>query len=454
MASRRRIPSMVGVVLAAAALLVGAGVVAASAGTVAADGPTVLAATAGCGKTPTLRNGTYTIQSGGQSRTYILRVPDNYQPTLKYRLFVGLHWLNGSAQNVAAGGGAAGAAWAFYGQQRASGNGAIFIAPQGLDAGWANTNGRDVTLVDDILRVVENDLCVDTTQRFALGWSYGGSMSYALACARPNIFRAVVAYSGAQLSGCAGGTQPVAYFGIHGTHDSVLNISSGRQIRDTFVRVNGCTAQNPPEPPNGSGRHITTAYAGCRAGYPVQWAAFDGDHTPEPADGGGTNTATTWTTGEVWRFLSQFGPATSPISTTPGPSSPAPSSPMPSDPVPSNPGPSSPGPSNPAGQACRVSSKVNAWNTGLTADITLTNTGTTAVNGWSLSFSLAAGQTITSGWNATYSPTSGQVTARNAGYNGTIAAGGSVSIGFQAGHTGNSAAPTAFVLDGVPCVTS
>jgi hypothetical protein len=78
MASRQRISSMAGVVLAAAALLVGAGVVAASAGTVAADGSAVPAATAGCGKTPTLRNGTYTIQRGGESRTYILRIPDNY----------------------------------------------------------------------------------------------------------------------------------------------------------------------------------------------------------------------------------------------------------------------------------------------------------------------------------------------------------------------------------------
>jgi hypothetical protein len=101
-----------------------------------------------------------------------------------------------------------------------------------------------------------------------------------------------------------------------------------------------------------------------------------------------------------------------------------------------------------------VSSKVNAWNTGLTADLAITNTGTTAVNGWSLTFTLAAGQSITAGWNATYSPASGQVAARNAGYNGTIAAGASVSIGFQAGHTGTTAGPTAFALDGVPCVTS
>jgi hypothetical protein len=263
-------------------------------------------------------------------------------------------------------------------------------------------------------------------------------MSYALACARPAVFRAVVAYSGAQLSGCQGGTQPVAYFGIHGTRDSVLGINLGRQIRDTFVRANGCTAQSPPEPANGSGRHITTAYSGCRAGYPVQWAAFDGDHTPEPVDGGGANTATTWTTGEVWRFLSQFGPATSPADSSPAPSSPA---------------PSSPAPSNPAAGACRVSGTVNAWSTGLTADIAVTNTGSTAINGWSLTFTLAAGQSITSGWNATYAPASGQVTARNVSYNGTIAPGGSVSIGFQAGHTGNNAAPTGYALNGVACAT-
>ncbi len=55
-------------------------------------------------------------------------------------------------------------------------------------------------------------------------------MSYALACARATIFRAVAVYSGAQLSGCSGGTQPIAYMGIHGISDSVLNISAGRSL--------------------------------------------------------------------------------------------------------------------------------------------------------------------------------------------------------------------------------
>jgi endoglucanase len=100
---------------------------------------------------------------------------------------------------------------------------------------------------------------------------------------------------------------------------------------------------------------------------------------------------------------------------------------------------------------CRVSSAVNAWNTGLTNNITITNTGTTAVNGWTLTFTLAAGQTIVSGWSATYSPASGTVTATNAGYNGALPPGGSATIGYQANHTGNAAAPTGFKLNGTTC---
>jgi poly(3-hydroxybutyrate) depolymerase len=412
-ARNRRVPTAV----VAAAMLVVAGTTVLLSGIASAGQGSVRAATAGCGKTPTLRDGTYTVQSSGQNRTYILRLPANYTNSRPYRLVVGLHWLNGSANDVVGNG--------FYGLQQRADNSAIFVAPQGLDAGWANTGGRDVTLVDDILRVVENDLCVDTSLRFALGFSYGGAMSYALACARPAVFRAVAPIAGANLSGCSPGNQPVAYFGIHGTRDSVLNISMGRTIRDTFVRNDNCTTQNPPEPAAGSGTHITTTYSGCRAGYPVRWAAHDGDHVPLPTD---RNASSSWVPGEVWQFFSQFG------STTP-----------PTDPTPSTP--------SPGGAACRVTAAVNAWNNGLTADLAVTNTGASALNGWTLAFSLPSGQTITNGWNATYAPRSGQVTATNVGYNAALAPGASASIGFQAIHTGNNGPPTGYALNGTTCVT-
>ncbi|MEV0150745.1 MULTISPECIES: PHB depolymerase family esterase [unclassified Nonomuraea] len=108
----------------------------------------------------------------------------------------------------------------------------------------------------------------------------------------------------------------------------------------------------------------------------------------------------------------------------------------------------------PAPGACRVTVTTNAWNTGLTETLTVTNTGTAPVNGWSLTFTLPAGQAITSGWNATYNPTTGQVKAANLSYNATLAPGASTSIGFQATHTGDTAKPTAFTLNAAPCTVT
>ncbi|GAA2688105.1 cellulose binding domain-containing protein [Actinoplanes palleronii] len=372
------------------------------------------AATAGCGKAPTLTSGTRTIRSGGQNRTYILRVPDGYDRSRPYKLIFAFHWLNGTATDVATGG-AAGATWAYYGQQRLSDNSAILVAPQGIDNGWANTGGRDLTLVDDLTALIEGDLCVDTSQLFALGWSYGGAMSYAVACARPAVFRAVAVLSGANLSGCSGGTQPVAYLGIHGTHDSVLDISLGRGVRDTFVRANGCAARSPAEPARGSLTHIVTDYTGCRAGYPVRWAAFDGDHTPEPVDGStSTNGARTWTGGEIWSFFAQL-PSTTPSSPTP---STTPST----------------TPSSGCATAYRV---VNSWQGGFQAEITVSNTGTAAVTGWRVSWTPPAGQAVSQVWNGSLTSTGGTVTVTNATYNGSVAPGASVTFGLLA--TGDAA---------------
>ncbi|MER7458870.1 cellulose binding domain-containing protein [Micromonospora sp. NPDC126480] len=380
-----------------------------------------LATTAGCGKAPTLTSGTRTIQSGGQSRSYILRIPDGYDRNRPYRLIVGFHWLNGSASNVASAG--------YYGLAPLANNSAIFVAPQGLNAGWANTNGRDVTLFDDISRQIENDLCVDTTQRFVLGFSYGGAMSYAVACARPTAVRAVAVLAGANLSGCNGGTQPVAYFGIHGTYDSVLNISQGRSLRDTFVRNNGCTAQNPPEPNRGSLTHITTTYSGCRTGYPVQWAAFDGDHTPSPVDGSSSpNDSRTWTSGEIWRFFTQFSstpPTTTPPTTTPPTTTPPTTTP-----------PTTPPPSTSCVATYRT---VNSWPGGFQAEVTVANNTATTINGWTVRLTLASGQAISSLWNGTNTGTTGTITVRNAPYNGTVGVNASTTFGFTA--TGDGATP-------------
>ena len=113
-----------------------------------------------------------------------------------------------------------------------------------------------------------------------------------------------------------------------------------------------------------------------------------------------------------------------------------------------------PDPDPPTTGPCRVAYTVNPWPTGMTAAVTITNTGTAAVNGWTLAYTLPTGQTITSAWNATISPASGQVTARPVTHNTAIAPAASVSFGFQATHNGNTGKPTAFALNGTTCTVT
>src|SRR5690349_4934834 len=91
------------VAAAVAALVVAVGGVTVSGGVASATGPGTRAATAGCGQAPTLASGTHTIQSGGQSRSYILRVPDGYDSSHGYRLVFGFHWNGGTANDVDSG---------------------------------------------------------------------------------------------------------------------------------------------------------------------------------------------------------------------------------------------------------------------------------------------------------------------------------------------------------------
>jgi hypothetical protein len=105
------------------------------------------------------------------------------------------------------------------------------------------------------------------------------------------------------------------------------------------------------------------------------------------------------------------------------------------------------------GGSCRVGYTKNEWGGGLTASVTITNTGTTAVNGWTLAFSFPGDTKVTSAWNATVTQSGAAVTATNVSYNAGIPAGANVSFGFQGTWTGNDAVPTSFALNGAACTT-
>ncbi|WP_245601603.1 cellulose binding domain-containing protein [Hamadaea tsunoensis] len=76
----------------------------------------------------------------------------------------------------------------------------------------------------------------------------------------------------------------------------------------------------------------------------------------------------------------------------------------------------------------------SVWATGYVMQPnTVTNSGTTTINGWTVTFTLPAGHTITGSWNAIVTVSGQTVTARGIpGQNTTLAPGATTTWGFQA----------------------
>jgi endoglucanase len=107
--------------------------------------------------------------------------------------------------------------------------------------------------------------------------------------------------------------------------------------------------------------------------------------------------------------------------------------------------------SAPPTASCTVAYSVtNSWSGGLQAQVTLTNTGTSAINGWTLQWTFPGDEKISNLWNASFTQTGAQVTAQAASFDSTVAPGTSVSIGFTANAT-NPAPPTTFTVNGSTC---
>ncbi|HZM78092.1 MAG TPA: cellulose-binding domain-containing protein, partial [Candidatus Limnocylindrales bacterium] len=214
----------------------------------------------------------------------------------------------------------------------------------------------------------------------------------------------------------------------HGTEDTTLRFPNFQESIKQWTNVLGVsqTAAFSDQPRPGWNR---TRYGGTGTMAPVEAISIQGVGHSLPLSG------------QALMALQFFG-LTTPVS--PSPSVSRPPSPSPSV----SPSPSQ---SQQPPDGCRITYQINPWNTGLTANVTITNTGSAPINGWALAFTLPAGQVITSSWNATITPTSGAVTARNLSYNNLINPGQSTGMGFNANHTGNTGRPASFTLNGQPC---
>jgi hypothetical protein len=273
---------------------------------------------AGCGQARTLRDGTQTISSGGMNRTYFLETPAEYDSTVPHRLVFMFHWNYGSINAIVNPPDAdRNTDRPFYGMGDLTDGKTIFVVPQGLvgptgGAGWDNPNNRDVNLTDAMLEAISSDLCIDTSRVFTTGFSYGAGMSIALACLRPDKFRAAVVYepsfgiSGVQPAQCS---TPVAFFQSHGVDDPTFNYQTGLDILNVFSSLNGCTPTRPPDPAQDG--HTCTSLEGCSV--PTRFCGFGpGQNNPTATTRGHYPSAkdpgqsVSWIPQEAWSFITQF----------------------------------------------------------------------------------------------------------------------------------------------------
>jgi len=92
--------------------------------------------------------------------------------------------------------------------------------------------------------------------------------------------------------------------------------------------------------------------------------------------------------------------------------------------------------------------KTSDWGTGFEGKWTVTNTGTTAISSWTIEWDFPSGTSVTSAWDADVTSSGTHWTAKNKSYNGTLAAGASVSFGFNGAGSGS---PSNCLLNGGSC---
>lgn len=223
--------------------------------------------TSGCGIDPGIDTGEWverSVSAGGTTRVYFVWLPEGYDPDRAYPVVYQFHGCsdNRESNNVPV--------------QNESGGDAIHVRGRAIDRCWDTApDGADVAFFDALVPEIERNFCVDTTRRFATGYSSGSFMAHRLACVRGNLLRGVATIAGGQSgTGCTGS---VAALLIHDADDTTVNISASESARDSHLERNGCdpvAARTPTDPPP------CEQYSGCDSGLPVVWCQTSGqDHS-------------------------------------------------------------------------------------------------------------------------------------------------------------------------------
>lgn len=237
------------------------------------------------------------IDVDGVARTFVLSVPEGYDPSVPTPLVFAWHGLGGNG-NLAR---------LYFGVEQSSAGAAIFVYPDGLaqasfggSTGWdLLPSGGDVAYFDALLAELDTGLCIDHERLFSTGHSFGGYFSNALGCFRADVLRAIAPVAGGPPLGACQDARVAAWI-THGSLDGVVPFDQGQSARDALLGRNACsdtTVEVPPEP--------CVTYDGCDADHPVVWCAHD------LADQDG-HSWPPFAADAIWTFFAGLAPSASP----------------------------------------------------------------------------------------------------------------------------------------------
>lgn len=237
---------------------------------------------------------TRTLASGGRMRSYLLRVPQGYDPSRPAPLLFLFHGFGSSAAAILT--------YSAIGTH-ADRVGLVVVAPEGVFASWnagrccgiAQQQGiDDVGLVRDLLGVLGAELCLDGSRIFAAGHSNGGFLAHRLACElSEHIVGIAPVAASLNITPCTP-ARPVSVLHVHARDDRIVPYEGGGltgtegavQSFTGWAQRSGCTGM--PVETYSKGRASCQGYLTCRQGTAVVLCTTeDGGHDwPGPASRG------------------------------------------------------------------------------------------------------------------------------------------------------------------------
>ena len=275
----------------------------------------------------TLENGTsklYQMTSAGLQREFYMDLPQNYDNNKPYKILFANYYMGSTPKDLASKSDNLSYLSPYYGQKELDVEGNyIFVAPKGETESstriWRMDDDKDHIFFGEMLSLLEENLCIDTSRVFVTGFSFGAMFSNSLAQDFQHRIRAVVTYAVADYNIYMpeNAAKPIAWMDVHGILDDncpysrldnaitrILKHNGPADAEGNFTDVSDEIEVMERYTADMGETHVCYNFQKVDPRFPVRVCTWNGNHKWLASDNG--NPADTWVPEDVHEFLEQF----------------------------------------------------------------------------------------------------------------------------------------------------